>query len=163
MLKTEFRGERKRILTPSLSQGEGECGDGKREKMTSDERRMTKEIWWKSLAVHIPSCRWLPSKGECSDGKGEKMTSDERRMTKKMWWKSLVGYIPSSRWLPPKGECGDGKGEKMTSDEWRMTRGEWRKRGNVARENRWVKGGMIEFSFMYLVYIIKFIIFAVVI
>ena len=24
-----FRGERKGILTPSLSQGEGECGDGK--------------------------------------------------------------------------------------------------------------------------------------
>ena len=24
-----FRGERKRILTPSLSQGEGECSDGK--------------------------------------------------------------------------------------------------------------------------------------
>ena len=31
MLKTGFRGERKRILTPSLSQGEEECGDGKRE------------------------------------------------------------------------------------------------------------------------------------
>jgi len=31
MLKTGFRGERKRILTPSLSQGEGECGDGKGE------------------------------------------------------------------------------------------------------------------------------------
>ncbi len=29
MLKTGFRGERKRILTPSLSQGEGECSDGK--------------------------------------------------------------------------------------------------------------------------------------
>ena len=28
MLKTGFRGERKGILTPSLSQGEGECGDG---------------------------------------------------------------------------------------------------------------------------------------
>ena len=28
MLKTGFRGERKRILTPSLSQGEGECSDG---------------------------------------------------------------------------------------------------------------------------------------
>ena len=24
-----FRGERKGILTPSLSQGEGECGEGK--------------------------------------------------------------------------------------------------------------------------------------
>ena len=31
MLKTGFRGERKRILTPSLSQGEGECSDGKSE------------------------------------------------------------------------------------------------------------------------------------
>ena len=29
MLKTGFRDERKRILTPSLSQGEGECSDGK--------------------------------------------------------------------------------------------------------------------------------------
>ena len=29
MLKTGFRGERKGILTPSLSQGEGECSDGK--------------------------------------------------------------------------------------------------------------------------------------
>ena len=26
-----FRGERKRILTPSLSQGEGECSDGEGE------------------------------------------------------------------------------------------------------------------------------------
>ncbi|EJF37829.1 hypothetical protein HMPREF1320_1129 [Capnocytophaga sp. oral taxon 335 str. F0486] len=31
MVKTGFRGERKRILTPSLSQGEGECSDGKGE------------------------------------------------------------------------------------------------------------------------------------
>ena len=31
MLKTGFRGERKRILSPSLSQGEGECSDGKGE------------------------------------------------------------------------------------------------------------------------------------
>ena len=29
MLKTGFRGERKRILTPSLSQGEGVYSDGK--------------------------------------------------------------------------------------------------------------------------------------
>jgi len=29
MLKKGFRGERKGILTPSLSQGEGECSDGK--------------------------------------------------------------------------------------------------------------------------------------
>ena len=31
MGKTGFRGERKEILTPSLSQGEGECRDGKAE------------------------------------------------------------------------------------------------------------------------------------
>jgi len=31
MLKTGFRGERKRILTPSLSQGEGESSDSKEE------------------------------------------------------------------------------------------------------------------------------------
>jgi len=30
MLKTRFRGEKKGILTPALSQGEGECSDGKR-------------------------------------------------------------------------------------------------------------------------------------
>ena len=29
MVKRGFRDERKGILTPSLSQGEGECGDGK--------------------------------------------------------------------------------------------------------------------------------------
>ena len=29
MLKRGFRGERKRILTPTLSKGEGECSDGK--------------------------------------------------------------------------------------------------------------------------------------
>ena len=29
-VKTGFRGERKRILTPSLSQGEGGYSDGKR-------------------------------------------------------------------------------------------------------------------------------------
>ena len=40
MSKTGFRGERKRILTPSLSQGEGECGDGKAEK----KRLMNEEI-----------------------------------------------------------------------------------------------------------------------
>ena len=42
MLKTGFRGERKRILTPSLSQGEGECSDGKDEEITNSEGRMVK-------------------------------------------------------------------------------------------------------------------------
>jgi len=35
MLKTGFRDERKGILTPSLSQGEGECSDGKAEETSS--------------------------------------------------------------------------------------------------------------------------------
>ena len=38
MVKTGFRGERKRILTPSLSQGEGECGDGKSEGKVKGKR-----------------------------------------------------------------------------------------------------------------------------
>ena len=37
MVKTGVRGERKGILSPALSQGEGECRDGKREEMTNDE------------------------------------------------------------------------------------------------------------------------------
>jgi len=53
MLKTGFRGERKGILTPSLSQGEGECGDGESE------------------GDVVKTSRWLPLKGECSDGKDE--------------------------------------------------------------------------------------------
>ena len=32
MVKTGFRGERKGILTPTLSQGEEECSDGKARK-----------------------------------------------------------------------------------------------------------------------------------
>jgi len=37
MLKTGFRYERKVILTPTLSQGEGECSDEKREEITNDK------------------------------------------------------------------------------------------------------------------------------
>ena len=55
MVKRGFRGERKRILTPSLSQGEGECSDGKGE-----------------FGTKIYSF-----KGECGDGKGGEMTNDE--------------------------------------------------------------------------------------
>jgi len=40
--KRGFRGERKRILTPSLSQGEGECSDGK------DEGDVVKTSRWLS-------------------------------------------------------------------------------------------------------------------
>jgi len=39
MLKTGFRGERKGILTPSLSQGEGECGYSKGECSDGKENR----------------------------------------------------------------------------------------------------------------------------
>ena len=72
MLKTGFRGERKRILTPSLSQGEGECSDGKNDENFFIFRSS-------ALAGLIPSCRWLSSKGECGDGKAEKwrMMRDE--------------------------------------------------------------------------------------
>ena len=65
MVKTEFRGERKRILTPSLSQGEGECGDGK-----------SKET---SHLTHTPFSRYTYpvaagylGEGEGSDEKGNK-------------------------------------------------------------------------------------------
>ena len=37
MLKTGFRGERKGILSPALSQGEGECGDGKRGNVVTEK------------------------------------------------------------------------------------------------------------------------------
>ena len=36
-VKTGFRGERKRILTPALSQGEGECSDGKRGNVVTEK------------------------------------------------------------------------------------------------------------------------------
>ena len=36
--KRGFRGERKGILTPSLSQGEGECSDGKRGNVVTGKR-----------------------------------------------------------------------------------------------------------------------------
>ena len=60
-----FRGERKGILTPALSQGEGECSDGKNDENFFLFRSSI-------LAGHIPSCRWLPLKGECGDGKAKK-------------------------------------------------------------------------------------------
>ena len=73
MLKSGFRGERKGILTPSLSQGEGECGDGE------DENNVVKMSPFSHTQLSLATF-----KGECGDGKGEKMTSDKRRMTKKM-------------------------------------------------------------------------------
>ena len=56
MLKTGFRGERKGILSPSLSQGEGECSDGK-------SKETSPLYTYSALVRHILSCAWLPSKG----------------------------------------------------------------------------------------------------
>ena len=56
MVKTGFRGERKGILTPSLSQGEGECGD--------EEAKETSPFTHTQLSL-------ATFKGECSDEKGE--------------------------------------------------------------------------------------------
>ena len=92
MVKTGFRGERKGILTPSLSLGEGECGDGKGKKW-----RGTNDEWqgecgenvflytYSAFAVHIPSCRWLPQWGG-------------------MWW---IIYSVSPR-TPEGGQAGKG-------------------------------------------------------
>ena len=54
MPKTGFRDERKGILTPSLSQGEGECGDGK------DEGNMVKM----PCGEHTPLSRTSVQKGD---------------------------------------------------------------------------------------------------
>ena len=56
MVKTGFRGEKKRILTPSLSQGEGECCDGK-------EEGIIREL------VNLEMRKWgiIATKGELSD------------------------------------------------------------------------------------------------
>ena len=62
MVKTGFRDERKRILTPSLSQGEGECGDGKLKETSSFS--------------HTPLSR-TSSKGGMWGRKREEMTNDE--------------------------------------------------------------------------------------
>ena len=64
MLKMGFRGERKRILTPSLSQGEGECGDGK-------SKETSPPYTYSVLVRRILSCAWLPSKGNVVTKKGK--------------------------------------------------------------------------------------------
>ena len=45
MLKKRFRCERKRILTPSLSQGEGECGGGKGEGIIRELANLEMRKW----------------------------------------------------------------------------------------------------------------------
>ena len=85
MLKTGFRGERKGILTPSLSQGEGECSDSKEE--CSDRKGGMWRRKGNPHLVHILSYsetspkergnvaivkrNVVTEKGECCDGKGK--------------------------------------------------------------------------------------------
>ena len=49
----------------------------------------------KPLPLHIPSCRWLPSKRECRDRE------------------SGGDVVKTSCWQSSKGECGDGKSKVM--------------------------------------------------
>jgi len=60
MVKTGFRGERKRILTPftyspirRLLPRRGGMWRRKREEMTRNEWRMTRGMWWKCLPLYI--------------------------------------------------------------------------------------------------------------
>jgi len=57
MLKTGFRGERKRILTPSLSQGEGNV-------VTENQK--------KPPPYTYPAFAGFLGEGECGDGKRKK-------------------------------------------------------------------------------------------
>ena len=65
MLKTGFRGERKRILIPSLSQGEGECGDGKSKETSHLTHTPFSRCTYPAIAGYL-------GEGEGSDGKGNK-------------------------------------------------------------------------------------------
>ena len=57
---------------------------------------MVTENQKKPLSLHIPSCRWLPSKGECSDEKLKEKTNERE--------------ANDEGGLPLKGECNEGKG-----------------------------------------------------
>ena len=87
MLKSGFRDERKRILTPSLSQGEGECSDGK--------SKETSPFTHTQLSL-------ASSKGGIRDGKVEGNVVKISSFT----------HTPLSRTSLGEGECGDGKGKK---------------------------------------------------
>jgi len=65
MLKTGFRGERKRILTASLSQGEGECGDGKSKETSHLTHTPLSRCTYPVVAGYL-------GEGEGSDGKRNK-------------------------------------------------------------------------------------------
>ena len=62
MVKTGFRGERKRILTPSLSKGEGECRD---EKLKETSSLSHTSLSWGTY----PAVAGYLNEGECGDGK----------------------------------------------------------------------------------------------
>ena len=89
MEKTRFRGERKRILTPSLSQGEGECSDSKEECSDGKNNETSPyshtplsrtSIQRGNIATERESSPrshtllfgdFSQGEGECSDGKGK--------------------------------------------------------------------------------------------
>ena len=80
MLKTGFRGERKGILTPSLSKGEGECRDEKLKETSSLSHTPLSRGTYPAVAGYLQRGNVVmknqkkppPSplrEGECSDGK----------------------------------------------------------------------------------------------
>jgi len=65
MTKKGFRGERKGILTPSLSQGEGECGDGEAKETSSFTHTPLSRGTYAAIAGYL-------REGKGSDKKGKK-------------------------------------------------------------------------------------------
>ena len=83
MVKIGFLGERKRILTPSLSQGEGECSDSKEECSDGKENPHPNHILSYSETSPKERENVVTEKGECSDGKGKRISKLENE---KMGW-----------------------------------------------------------------------------
>ena len=100
-VKTRFRGERKGILTPSLSQGEGECSDGKVEgnvvKMFFFTHTPLSGGTYPAVAGYLQRGNVAMEKRECGNGKNDENFFLFRSS-------ALVGHIPSCCWLPSKGE-----------------------------------------------------------
>ena len=69
-VKTGFRGERKRILTPSLSQGEGECWDGKAEETSPFSHTPLSQDTYPAVAGYLQRGNVGTEKGECGDQRG---------------------------------------------------------------------------------------------
>ena len=76
MLKTGFRSERKRILSPSLSQGEGEYSDNKR------------RVWWRKREV-MTRDEWRMNR----DGGDEWQRNNRRKMRVLFSWKAGLQKI----------------------------------------------------------------------